>query len=193
MLRSKAKSFTFSTTLVAALVATTAWTSPDGADRGGTVMSGTMQTYRTTAADTLEKIAMRFDLGYVELLSANPGVDPWMPGIGVEITLPTARIPPKAPHKGIVINISEMRLYYFGADGALVHSYPIGIGRDGWDTPLGTTRIVAKKAHPTWYPPASIRAEKPELPRGVPPGPDNRSEARRVGEEGVRTCSTRGW
>src|SRR3546814_4758383 len=81
-----------------------------------------MQTYRTTAADTLEKIAMRFDLGYVELLSANPGVDPWMPGIGVEITLPTARIPPRAPHKGIVINISEMRLYYFGADGALVHS-----------------------------------------------------------------------
>src|SRR3546814_7270310 len=79
----------------------------------------------------------------------------------------------KAPHKGIVINISEMRLYYFGADGALVHSYPIGIGRDGWDTPLGTTRIVAKKAHPTWYPPASIRAEKPELPRVVPPGPDN--------------------
>lgn len=154
--------------LVATLVAGTAWAGP-----GGPGMVGTMQTYRTTAADTLEDIAMRFDLGYVELVAANPGLDPMAPGIGVEVTLPTAHLPPDAPQEGIVINLSEMRLYYFGRDGEEVHSFPIGIGREGRHTPLGRTRVVDKKANPTWRPPASIRAEQPDLPPVVPPGPEN--------------------
>jgi len=66
-----------------------------------------------------------------------------------------------------------MRLYYFEEPGAAPESYPIAIGREGRNTPLGTTQVVRKTENPTWYPPASIRAEKPELPPVVPPGPDN--------------------
>ena len=134
---------------------------------------GTLQHYRIHASDTFVDLARRFDVGYVALRAANPGVDPWLPGKGTLITVPTAHLLPNAPHRGIVINVGELRAYYFQDRPERVTSYPIGIGREGYDTPLGTTRIVEKRVNPVWIPTASIRRDEPGLPAVVPPGPDN--------------------
>lgn len=134
---------------------------------------GEVSYYRIKEGETLLEIARLHDLGYVELLAANPGMDPWLPPPGRTLLLPTAHLLPDAPRDGIVINLSELRLYYFpGRDGRAV-TYPIGIGREGWETPTGTTSISRKREAPTWTPPESIRQARPELPAAVPPGPDN--------------------
>jgi L,D-transpeptidase ErfK/SrfK len=122
-----------------------------------------------------------FSLGYEEMTRANPDVDIWLPGAGADVLLPTQFILPEAPRDGLVLNVAAMRLYYFAPgdeDGQnTLYTHPIGIGRVGWATPLGTTRITAKVKDPAWYVPASIRKEHAEagdpLPAVVPPGPDN--------------------
>lgn len=131
--------------------------------------------------DTLLDIARRHSLGYEEIVHANPGVDRWMPGQGTPIVLPTRHILPDAPREGIVLNLPEMRLYYYppaGADGQrVVYTYPVSIGRMDWKTPLGLTRVISKEVDPPWRPPASIKAEHAAqgdiLPDVVPGGPDN--------------------
>ncbi|GGF19831.1 hypothetical protein GCM10011611_27270 [Aliidongia dinghuensis] len=128
--------------------------------------------YRTRSSDTLLDIARTYDLGYVEIRAANPGVDPWLPGEGTPIVLPTWHVLPDAPHRGLVINLPELRIYYFPPGDAPV-SFPIGIGGEGKETPVGQTRIAAKRTHPTWVPTASEHAEEPDLPAVVGPGPDN--------------------
>ncbi len=130
-------------------------------------------TYRAAYQDTLPDVARKFGLGYVEMVAANPGTDPWLPGEGANLVLPTVHLMPDAKPEGIVINLADMRLYYFQAPDAPPRSYPIGIGRDGLTTPTGTTEIVRKTEDPTWRPTARMRAENPELPAAVPPGPDN--------------------
>lgn len=128
--------------------------------------------YVTRASDTLLDIAREHDVGYVEMRAANPGVDPWMPGNGTKIVVPTRHVLPDAPHRGIVINLPELRLYYYPAKGE-PRSFPIGIGGEGKETPTGRTVIAAKRVHPVWIPTASEHAEDPELPASIGPGPDN--------------------
>jgi L,D-transpeptidase ErfK/SrfK len=79
---------------------------------------------------------------------------------------------PNAPRQGIVINLAELRLYYF-VPGKPPRSFPLGIGREGKETPLGRTTVLRKRAHPVWIPTRSEREEDPELPALVEPGPDN--------------------
>lgn len=134
---------------------------------------GDMATYTARYEDTLVHIARDYGLGYVEIRSANPGVDPWIPGKDREITLPLRHLLPDSPHEGIVINLPEMRLYaYVNKEKAPV-TYPLGIGRDGLETPTGQTSIVRKVAGPSWRPTERMRKEKPELPEIVPAGPEN--------------------
>ena len=123
--------------------------------------------------DTLLDIARANGLGYVEMVAANQGIDPWVPGENTRIVLPTAHILPDAEREGLVVNLAEHRLYYFGPDGTEPATFPLGVGKEGWDTPLGTTEIVRKKVGPAWFPPDSIRELKPHLPKVVPPGPNN--------------------
>jgi len=138
-------------------------------------------TDKVSAEDTLLDIARRHDLGYNEIVAANPGIDPWLPPVGAAVTIPTRFILPNAPRSGIVINLAEMRLYFYrsAAPGraATVMTFPVGIGQYGWETPLGRTRVVGKRRHPAWTVPESIRADSlahgEPLPRVVPPGPDN--------------------
>jgi L,D-transpeptidase ErfK/SrfK len=129
--------------------------------------------YRATHDDTLLDVARRFSLGYVEIVAANPGTDPWIPGEGTNVVLPTVHLPPDAEPEGIVINLADMRLYYFAEPGGPMQSFPIGIGREGLLTPLGSTEVVRKQKDPTWRPTARMRSENPELPEAVPAGPDN--------------------
>lgn len=123
--------------------------------------------------ETLLDVARANGLGILELMAANPSVDPWVPQQGELVLLPRRRILPDAPRRGIVINLAERRLYFFGTDLAKLQSWPIGIGRLGFTTPLGETRVLRKAVGPTWYPTKETRAENPELPAAVPPGPDN--------------------
>ena len=129
--------------------------------------------YTAAYEDTLLEVARRFNLGYVEMVAANPETDPWLPGEGTEVVLPTIHLVPDVEPEGIVINLADMRLYFFDTEDGAPISYPIGIGREGLGTPTGTTEVVRKKVDPSWRPTPRMRAEDPELPEVVPPGEDN--------------------
>src|SRR6202789_3173444 len=132
--------------------------------------------------DTLPDIARRFDVGYEEILTANPGVDPWLPGVGREVIVPTQFVLPAAPHEGVVVNVAAMRIFYYPphkkGEPQVVYTHPIGIGKVGWKTPEGTTKIVSRQKDPVWVVPQSVREEHQEdgeqLPAKVPAGRDNR-------------------
>jgi L,D-transpeptidase ErfK/SrfK len=135
-----------------------------------------------TNADTLADVARQFGVGHQEIRLANPDVDFWLLPPDARVLLPKRHILPRARREGIVLNVPEMRLYYFPrpcTDDAMcsVATYPVSIGRMDWHTPLGTTRVTAKVPNPSWRPPESIRkeaaAEGKILPAVVPPGPDN--------------------
>jgi L,D-transpeptidase ErfK/SrfK len=143
---------------------------------------GVVQKTRASKEDTLTDIARRFNVGYEEIVRANPDVDPWLPGEDREIVVPSQFILPNAPREGIVINAAAMRLFYYPkvkkGEPQVVHTYPIGIGKVGWKTPEGVTKIVRRKKDPDWRPTASIirehlkeRGEK--LEAVVKAGPDN--------------------
>ena len=134
---------------------------------------GREKTHRTVYEDSLVDLARKHGLGYTEIVAANPGIDPWVPGADKEIVLPTAHILPPGPREGILINLADQRLYFFRPDGKTVDTVPLGIGNEGWDTPKGSTKVVRKKKNPTWYVPKSVREDQPELPAVVRPGPDN--------------------
>ncbi len=142
---------------------------------------GTLQVTKARAEDTLSDIARRFNVGYEEIVDANPGIDPWVPGAGTDIVIPTQFVLPDADRQGIVINLAAMRLFYFPkakpGEPQQVITHPIGIGRVGWRTPEGSTKVVSKTAAPAWIPTAAIRkehaADGDPLPSVVPPGPDN--------------------
>ncbi|MEW6584191.1 MAG: L,D-transpeptidase family protein [Nitrospirota bacterium] len=137
---------------------------------------GSVKSYALRKDESLIELARRFGIGYNEIVDANPGLDPFVPGAGKSVTISTAWILPEtARYEGIVINLSEMRLYYFpkGNPAGKVWTFPIGIGDEGTDTPVGTFKVVEKLIDPPWNVPESIRKEKPELPQIVPPGPEN--------------------
>lgn len=127
--------------------------------------------------DNLYAIARAQDVGIKALLAANPNVNPNQLKIGQKIIIPTAFVIPTAPRNGIIINLAELRLYYFPPDQNTVMTFPIGIGTEGWETPTVETYVLSKTQNPFWYPPDSIRAEAEgkgkQLPKAVPPGPDN--------------------
>ncbi len=131
--------------------------------------------------DTLLDIARNHGFGYQDMKLANVNVDTWLPDDGEEIVLPSQFILPVAAMNGIVLNVPEMRLYYYPPKekGKLqeVFTYPLGVGREGWNTPYIKTIIVEKKVNPNWYPPKSILKEHEEagdpLPKIVKPGPEN--------------------
>jgi L,D-transpeptidase ErfK/SrfK len=142
---------------------------------------GVPQVVFTSATDTLADLARAYGLGYDELIAANPDVDPWLPGENTPVLLPTQFLLPDVPREGIVLNIASRRLFYFPevpeGQATIIMTFPIGIGRVGWETPLGLTQVVAKAKDPSWYVPLSVRKEHAELgnplPSVVPPGPEN--------------------
>jgi L,D-transpeptidase ErfK/SrfK len=142
---------------------------------------GELQVIQARYEDTFVDIARTYNVGFDELVEANPDVDAWLPGEGTRILLPTRFILPDAPHEGVVVNLAAKRLFYFPepyADGQrVVVTYPIGVGKEGTVTPVGTTTIISKAKDPVWTVPQSVLAEHAAkgdpLPPRVPPGPDN--------------------
>ena len=142
---------------------------------------GHVQITTSTKEDTLTDIARRFNVGYEEIVRANPGVDPWLPGEGKSIVVPTAFILPNAPREGVIINVAAMRIFYFPAhkpgEQPVVYTHPIGIGKVGWKTPEGVTKITRRQKDPVWHVPVSVIKEHKEngedLDAVIGPGPDN--------------------
>ena len=128
-----------------------------------------------TNDETLIELAREYDVGYNEIIEANKNIDPWVPGKNAGIVLPTAWLLPELLEKGILINLAELRLYYFFSvqESRYVKTYPLGIGRQGFNTPTGNYRITFKTRDPVWKVPEASRLANPELPLYVPPGPDN--------------------
>jgi L,D-transpeptidase ErfK/SrfK len=152
--------------------------------RGGRELPGVVgevRKVRVERAAAVLELAQRHAISVGELARANPDVASLGKGqveAGTELVLPTRFVLPDAPHEGIVVNIAEMRLYYFeGGLRSKVLTFPAAVGREGWETPTGATEIAEKIVDPKWYPPDSIRrdatGEGKNLPEVVPPGPDN--------------------
>ena len=126
----------------------------------------------------LESFAAQYGQGLSNMLEANPGVDVYLPHSGSTLTIPQQLILPDTVREGIVINVAEMRLYYYPPLGNSVEVLPIGIGQAGRETPRNwVTAVERKQEGPTWVPTANTRREYAKegktLPAMVPPGPDN--------------------
>ncbi|MES9856195.1 MAG: L,D-transpeptidase family protein [Sedimenticola sp.] len=145
--------------------------------QAGDDLVGEVSEIQSRYEDTLSDIARENDLGYTEIVEANQTVDPWLPGEGTKVVLPKQFILPPGPRKGIVINLAELRLYYYPKGEQRVITHPLGIGREGWSTPTGRTRVTGKRHKPSWRPTPAILKEHEEkgdpLPTVVKPGPDN--------------------
>jgi L,D-transpeptidase ErfK/SrfK len=136
---------------------------------------GIVNIHQVKQGESLLEIARSFGLGFNQIIEANPGLDPFFPGT-TPVIVPTSWIIPDPPAAGgILINVSEMRLYHYSKKngGIEVTTFPIGVGSDGTDTPVGSFSIIEKVTNPAWRVPLSIRKEHPELPPLVPPGDDN--------------------
>ncbi len=138
---------------------------------------GHIQYTHTSRNDSLSTVGRRFDIGGYEMKEANPGIKYKHPRSGIRLVVPSRFILPNAPRKGVVINLAELRLYYYHPDGKRVTTFPVGVGQEGWNTPLGKTSVVRKRANPTWVVPKSIlenhRKRGKPIPRTMPPGPKN--------------------
>ncbi len=142
---------------------------------------GEIQHEYARRSDTLMDIARWLGMGYREIRRANPDVDLWIPGEGTRVLIPSQFVLPEGPRQGLIVNRAEKRLYYFHADtdngGPVVTTYPIGIGKAGRETPIGRATVTQRLENPAWYPTEGVRADYRsrgiDLPRMVPPGPDN--------------------
>jgi L,D-transpeptidase ErfK/SrfK len=145
---------------------------PYGLDEEASTVIGTPQTYAVQKADTLLDIARNFDLGFSELQLLYRKVDPWTPPEGMTLTVPTLWVLPEGKRDGILINIPEMRLYYFSKGESMVKTFPIGIGVTANVTPVGRYFIREKVVLPRWHIPRDLR-NKYDGKKFMPPGPEN--------------------
>jgi L,D-transpeptidase ErfK/SrfK len=145
---------------------------------------GSPRTYVVRKKDTLLDIARYFDLGYNEIIGAYPDIDPWLPTPGDELSIPTFWVLPKSGYEGVVVNIPEMRLYYFPplekkVNNRIVITLPVGLGREDWPTPRAKFKIRGKTPNPVWVIPESIKQERIQekgwtedfIPAGSPDNP----------------------
>lgn len=138
---------------------------------------GELQTVKSVPGDTLSSIGMEYNIGYYEMVEANPT----LPKNGrihpsTEVIIPSEFILPSI-HHGLVVNLAELRVYYFPVHEPVVYTFPIGAGREGWNTPKASTKVTRKKEDPVWIVPDSIMQESIDQGKPIkkywPPGPDN--------------------
>lgn len=139
---------------------------------------GEIQYAKSGIGETIDEVGRRYSMGYYEMVRANPRADARHQLVpGTPLIIPSQFILPNVPHKGIVINLAEYRLYYFPPDENILITFPVGIGREGWKTPIGVTKITAKVANPIWRPTANVLAAAEQMgapiPEYFPAGPNN--------------------
>ncbi len=140
---------------------------------------GTAKYVSASSGDSLVEIAKRYDVGFNQIRDANPGRNPVAPlSSGTAIEVPSRFLLPPLARRGIVINLPEMRMYYYPEKSGTVKTYPIGIGKIGKTIPVTKTAIKSKVENPRWVPTEDIRAFNEEkngivLPRVMAAGPEN--------------------
>ena len=139
---------------------------------------GEVQYTTTTPGDSTTSVSERYNVGLNTIVEANSGVNERSIFVtGTPLKIGTQFMLPPVPRKGIVINLAEMRLYYYPPGTDQVMTFPVGIGKVGKTIPIRNTKIVRKTTNPTWTPPADIRKFDEEqgiqLPKVVGAGPDN--------------------
>lgn len=144
----------------------------------GSRVIGTALEYKIKKGDYFHTISKYFNIGFIALMEANPDVDPFLPVPGTILQIPSQMILPDVPYEGIVVNLPELRMYYFSKSSNEVHVFPIGIGLAERPTPVMNSSIRMKLKNPSWSPNARMRAEYleengTELPAIVPSGDDN--------------------
>jgi len=143
----------------------------------GTDIVGQIFTVYSEPGDNLSLIGRLYDIGLYEMIEANPGLGTGILPRRTQVIIPNQFILPRGPRRGIVINLAEMRIYYYPPKKNIVITNPIGIGRVGWATPTMSFKIKEKKIDPEWNVPKTVREESAALgyplPKVVPPGPDN--------------------
>jgi L,D-transpeptidase YcfS len=145
---------------------------------GNARLIGSMQKHKVVKGDYFQKIAEQYNVGFLALMSANPGIDPFLPKPDSELIIPSAMLLPYIKHEGIVINLPEFRLYYFSPQENIVHVFPVGIGKEGLATPQVTSYISSKRKDPIWRPTQAMReryfAEHGKaMEAEFAPGPEN--------------------
>lgn len=144
------------------------------ADIKDNIIGTPTSSYKINKGDSLYKIARENNLSIAEIIKANPQINnPNLIHYNQKVTLPSWFIIPNYERRGIIINLAEPRLYYFKTDPSEIITFPIAIGKEGFETPLGKAYIANKRENPTWIPTPRLREENPELPEIVEPGPDN--------------------
>ncbi len=138
---------------------------------------GEVYTVFLEPGQSLRELARKHNMGYEEIIRANQHINPWKPKAWSKIIIPSSFILPDTARKGIIINLPEMRLYYYPTNSDVVMTFPIGVGRQGWQTPTAKARIIEKKVDPKWYVPESIKEHMASkgvfLPDIVEAGPNN--------------------
>lgn len=143
----------------------------------GSDVIGQVLTAYAQPGQTIDDVARQYDIGYYEILAANPHVNPQNLLPYEKLVIPSQFILPNTEHKGIVVNTAELRLYYFPENSNIVQTYPIGIGMEGSETPVGSYYLIEKIKNPAWHVPPKVQAEMIRqgmiLPKVMPAGPDN--------------------
>ncbi|MEL0102893.1 MAG: L,D-transpeptidase family protein [Gammaproteobacteria bacterium] len=134
-------------------------------------MVGSLSTVIVRENENVADLANRYKTGFQDLLIANPDAHHWSPQKDSKYIIPSQYILPQEDYNGIILNLAELRLYYYMPSSDLyenrkVLTYPVGIGRLDWKTPLGETFIKSKVANPSWFPPKSIILEHEEKELG---------------------------
>lgn len=132
---------------------------------------GWVNQHIVSEGETLLDIARNYELGWNEIEILYPDIDPWVPDVGTELEIPVCWILPSGNSEGIIINIPELRLYRFIAGTNIVETYPVGIGTEEYQTPLGDYHVVEREENPVWTVPPSLR-DKYKF-TSMPPGPKN--------------------
>lgn len=139
---------------------------------------GHVQLVTVKKGDSLTKLARQYDISTVKIKSANPKLakQKYLK-LNQTVVIPTRYILPKI-RQGIVVNLTELRLYYFPEGKHIVITYPVALGRMGWRTPTAKTLVYKKKKNPEWRAPKSIwnytyKKYGKKLPKVMPSGPEN--------------------
>ena len=132
---------------------------------------GRVREHTVKAGETLLDIARQYGLAISALQSVYPDMDPWLLEEGSKLEVPTLWIVPASKHRAIVVNVPETRLYRFHAKSGTVSTYPVTVGEEETQTPLGTFRIVDKEEDPEWSIPSKLQHKY--RTKVMPAGPDN--------------------
>ena len=77
------------------------------------------------------------------------------------------------PSKKLVLDLSDYKVYLLNRDGQEEASYPVAIGKKGWETPVGHFQVIQMEYDPAW--------EHPHTGQIVPPGKNNPLGRRWIG------------